>query len=145
MIDLERCSLITIGNRIDNSTAVAETDASKGSNLAKYVTKTVELNDSSDTLRILLDINRPNGSFVDVYYKIGNTAGTFDSESWVAATPSGNNGAVAFSDGDTYNETEYNVASANTFTIFAVKIVFRSTSTSTIPMCQDLRAIALRV
>ena len=145
VIDLERCSLITIGNRIDNSSAVAETNASKGSNLAKYVTKTVELNDSSDTLRILLDINRPNGSFVDVYYKIGNTAGTFDAESWVAATPTGNNGAVAFSDGDTYNETEYNVSSANSFTIFAVKIVMRSGSTSTVPMCQDLRVIALRV
>ena len=76
-------------------------------------------------------------SFVDY-------AGTFDTESWVAATPTGNNGAVAFSDGTTYNETEYNITAANTFTIFAVKIVMRSGSTSTVPMCQDLRAIALR-
>ena len=144
VLDLERSSIITIGNRIDNSSTVAETDASKGSNLAKYVTKTVELNDSSDGLKIYLDINRPNGSFVDVYYKFGNTAGTFDTESWVAATPTGNNGAVAFSDGTTYNETEYNITAANTFTIFAVKIVMRSGSTSTVPMCQDLRAIALR-
>jgi hypothetical protein len=144
VLDLERSSIITIGNRIDNSTAVAETDPSKGSNLAKYVTKTVELNDTSDGLKIYLDINRPNGSFVDVYYKLGNTAGTFNAESWVAATPTGNNGAVAFSDGATYNETEYNITPANTFTIFAVKIVMRSGSTSTVPMCQDLRAIALR-
>ena len=49
---MERCSLITIGNRIDNSSAVAETNARKGSNLAKYVTKTVELNDTSDGLKV---------------------------------------------------------------------------------------------
>jgi len=145
VIDLERSSLITIGNRIDNSATVAETHATNGSNLAKYVTKTVQLNDSSDSLRILLDINRPNGSFVDVYYKLGNTAGIFDTGAWVAATPTGNNGAVAFSDGTKYNETEYTVTAANTFTIFAIKIVMRSGSTSTVPMCQDLRAIALRV
>ena len=144
VIDMERCSLITIGNRIDNSTVVAETLASTGSNLAKYVTKTIELNDSSDGIKIYLDINRPNGSFVDVYHKTNNTAGTFDTGSWVAMTPDGNNGQVAYSDGTTYNETSFN-ATVAPFTVFAIKIVMRSNSTSTVPMCQDLRAIALRV
>ena len=141
---MERCSIITIGNRIDNSTAVAETDPSKGTNLAKYVTKTIELNDSSDTLKIYLDINRPNGSFVDVYYKIGNTAGTFDAVSWVAMTPEGNSGQVKYSDGTTYEETAYESTVAP-FSIFAIKIVMRSSGTSVVPMCQDLRAIALKV
>ena len=156
VLDMERASVITIGNRVDNNAGVfnaahtalvatAETTASTGTNLAKYVTKTVELNDSSDGLKIYLDINRPNGSFVDVYYKTGNTAGTFDTESWVAATPTGNNGAVVFSDGSDYNETTFDITTASSFTIFAVKIVMRSGSTSTVPMIQDLRAIALRV
>ena len=144
VIDMERASVITICNRIDNSSVVAETDPSKGSNLAKYVTKTIELNDSSDGLKLYLDINRPNGSFVDVYYKIGNTAGTFDTESWVAMTPNGNSGQVQYSDGTTYEETSFDVTTA-AFTIFAIKIVMRSTGTSVIPQCQDLRAIALRV
>ena len=144
VIDMERASVITIGNRIDNSSVVAETDPSKGSNLAKYVTKTIELNDSSDGLKLYLDINRPNGSFVDVYYKIGNTAGTFNTESWVAMTPNGNSGQVPYSDGTTYEETSFDVTTA-AFTIFAIKIVMRSTGTSVIPQCQDLRAIALRV
>jgi hypothetical protein len=54
---------------------------------------------------------------------------------------------VAYSDGATYNESIWDIGTSTAiaaFTIFAVKIVFRSTSTSTIPMCQDLRAIALR-
>ena len=145
VLDMQRASLITVSNRIDNSTAVAETDPSKGSNLAKYVTKTVELNETSDTLKIYLDVNRPSNTFVDLYYKVGNTAGTFDAGSWVAATPSTNNGQVAYSDGTTYDETQYEITPAANFTIFAIKIVMRSTGTSFIPKCQDLRVIALRV
>jgi len=212
VIDLERCSVITISNRVDNqiyrtltgsinptaSTSVTgvgtafttelqvgnrivvtgeertvatitsdtaltvtaaftdvandtspqgytEETPSIGTNLAKYVTKTIELNDTSDGIKVYLDINRPNGSFVDLYYKTGNTAATFDTESWVAATPTGNNGVVAFSDGTTYDETAYDITPAATFTIFAVKIVMRSTGTSFVPKCQDLRAIALKV
>ena len=146
VIDMERCSLITVGNRIDNVTS-GETNASTGANLAKYVTKTIELNDSSDALKVYLDVNRPNGSFVDLYYKTGNTAATFDTGSWVLGTPSSNNGVVAYSDGTEYHETTWDLGTTtalDAFTIFAVKIVFRSTSTSTIPMCQDLRVIALR-
>ena len=143
VIDMERCSVITIGNRIDNSTAIAETTASTGSNLAKYVTKTIELQDTSDGIKVYLDINRPNGTFVDLYYKTGNTAGTFDTGLWVAATPAT---SVAFSDGSTFDETIYTITPASTFTIFALKIVMRSSSgTSNIPSCQGLRAIALKV
>jgi len=145
VLDMERASMITVSNRIDNSSAVAETDASLGSNLAKYVTKTIELHESSDTLKIYLDINRPNGSFVDVYYKAGNTAGTFNALSWIAAAPTTNNGQVAYSDGTTYDETIYDIIPAGPFTVFAIKIVMRSSGTSVVPMCQDLRAIALRV
>jgi len=144
VLDMERASMITISNRIDNSSVVAETDKSAGSNLAKYVTKTIELIDTSDTIKIYLDINRPNGSFVDVYHKTGNTAGTFDAGAWVAATPTTNNGQVAYSDGTTYDETQYEI-SPGQFTIFAIKIVMRSSGTSVVPMCQDLRAIALKV
>jgi hypothetical protein len=146
VIDMERCSAITISNRLDNNAgAVAETTASTGSNLAKYVTKTIELQDTSDGIKIYLDINRPNGSFVDVYHKTGNTAATFDAESWVLQAPTGNSGQVAFSDGTTYDETAYDITPAATFTIFAIKIVMRSTGTSYVPKCQDLRAIALKV
>jgi len=146
VIDMERCSLITISNRIDNQTgAPLETVATGGNNLAKYLTKTVQLNDNSDALKIYLDVNRPNGSFVDLYYKSGNTAGTFNEGLWIAATPTSNNGAVEYSDGTTYAETIWDIAPTDTFTIFALKIVMRSTGTNIIPKMQALRAIALRV
>ena len=62
VIDLERSSIIAISNRIDNNAGgVAETTPGEGTNLAKYVTKTVELADTSDQIKVYVDLNRPNG------------------------------------------------------------------------------------
>ena len=209
VIDMERCSLITVGNRIDNqiyrdltgsidpaastsvtgvntlftselrpgnrilvsgeertvatitsNTALTVTAAfsnnandtsiqgyteehpSAGTNEAKYITKTVELLNTSDGIKFLADIHRPNNTFVDVYHKTGNTLSTFDSEPWVLTTNDLTN--VTFSDGYNYNETVYNIAPSSAFTLFAIKIVMRSTNTSDIPKIQQLRAIALQ-
>ena len=144
VIDMERSSVITISNRIDNNAGgVAETDASLGSNLAKYVTKTVELADTSDQIKVYVDLNRPNGTFIDLYYKSGNNLATFDAASWVLQT--NDLTEVAFSDGSSYEETVYTIDPTDTFTLFAIKIVMRSTGTSYIPKIQQLRAIACKV
>ena len=139
---MERCSLITISNRIDNVTT-GETASTGGANLAKYVTKTVELQNTSDGIKLIMDLHRPNNTFIDVYHKTGNNLGTFDAESWVLAT--NDLSVVAFSDGGEYNETVYTITPAATFTLFSIKIVMRSTNTSDIPKVQQLRAIALQV
>ena len=115
----------------------------EGTNEAKYITKTVELTDSSDQIKVYVDLNRPNGTFIDLYYKSGNNLATFDSQSWVLQTNVLTN--VAFSDGSAYEETEYTIDPTDTFTAFAIKIVMRSTSTSSIPKIQQLRAIACQV
>ncbi len=91
-----------------------------------------------------VEMNRATGTFVDLYYKSGNTAGTFDTNAWVLAPPT-NAAGVAFSDGTSFDETIYTIAPTVEFTIFALKIVMRSTGTSNIPKIQDLRAIALKV
>ena len=119
-----------------------EEHPSAGTNEAKYITKTVELLNTSDGIKFLADIHRPNNTFVDVYHKTGNTLSTFDSEPWVLTTNDLTN--VTFSDGYNYNETVYNIAPSSAFTLFAIKIVMRSTNTSDIPKIQQLRAIALQ-
>ena len=140
IIDMERCSVIAISNRIDNVTTGETAD---GANLAKYVTKIVELQNTSDGIKLIMDLHRPNNTFIDVYHKTGNTLSDFDAESWVLATNDLN--VVSFSDGGEYNETVYTITPAATFTLFAIKIVLRSNNTSDIPKVQQLRAIALQV
>ena len=91
---------------------------------------------------MIADLNRPNNTFIDVYHKTGTTLSTFDSEPWVLAT--NDLSVVSFSDGYNYNETIYTIATSSAFTLFAIKIVMRSTNTSDIPKIKQLRAIALQ-
>ena len=99
--------------------------------------------DSSDTIKVYVDINRPNGTFVDLYYKSGNTASTFDAQNWILAP--NDLATVTFSDGASYEETVYSITPTDTFTLFNIKIVMKSTGTSYIPKIQQLRAIACKV
>jgi len=151
VIDLQRCSAITVFNRINNPGTTTpydivanffdETDASRGSSLAKYLTKTVQLDESSDELKIFLDVNRPSFTNVKVYYKTSSEATGFDNLPWTEITSTV--GSVPYSDDpNDYREMEYSI-SANAFTLFNIKIVFTSQNTSKIPSCKSLRAIAL--
>jgi hypothetical protein len=159
VIDLDRTSAITISNRINNPSAgpaaggydeVAdfweETDASRGSVLSKYVTKTIQLDEPADTLNIYLDVNRPSFTTVKLYRKDSVEATTFDSDPWIEMPPGsvvGSPVSVPYSDSGEYVEMEYTM-SPNTFTLFALKIVFTSQSTAHIPSVRNLRAVALQ-
>ena len=152
VIDLDRASVFTVANRIDNPAAapagagfnevedyVAET--SEGSAQAKYVTKTVILSEASDGLRVFLDINRPSQTFVDVYYKATNTEEEIEDTDWTLANP---NEPVPFSDDAvSFNESEYVIDPTNLFSVFALKIVMRSRNSSRVPSVRDLRVISL--
>jgi len=153
VIDLDRCSVITISNRVDRPAATttaghnvvanyfAETDPAKGSALAKYITKTVQLDETSDQLKVYLDVNRPSFTNVEVYYKTSAEASTFDTLSWTLIAPGV--GSVPYSDAGEYSEMEYTI-DVSDFSLFALKIVFTSQTTAKVPSVQSLRAIALQ-
>ena len=140
VIDMTRCSVIAVSNVIDVNTDVAETDKINGSALAKYLTKTVQLDSPSNILKVFLDTNKPKSSDIEVYYKIGSDAGTFDDGAWTefpAVT-------MPFSDDiSVYKEVEFNLTATDEFTMFAIKIVFTSSNTNKIPSVRNLRVIAL--
>ena len=156
MIDLERVSLITVANRIDNpigsaSTGfnvvdnfVAETESSGGSVLAKYITRKISLANASVGLRIIFAGNRPDGSYIDVYYKTQEAGSEtpFEDLDWTLATI---DDAVASTDDATqFNDYEYTIDNISpTYTTFAVKVVMRSQSSTKVPRIRDFRAIAL--
>jgi hypothetical protein len=152
VIDLERCSVITVANRIDNSASTvtdgfnvvdgftAETDPSDGSALAKYITKNVKLAEAADGVRLYLDVSRPSQTFVDVYYRVSDSDDTIDSNNWVLATP---DESIPFNDAGNYNETVYEIDPPGIFTVFALKIVMRSREQARVPTIKNLRAIAV--
>lgn len=159
VIDLERVSLVTVANRIDNPSSsvvtdynlvdnfVAETEAVGGSALAKYITRKIELSTPAEALKIFFLANRPGGSDIKVYYKIleNSSDSNFDDLGWTLANPTA---AIPVTDNAIdYTDIEYDVDETDLggkiYTAFAVKIVFTSNNSSSVPTLRDFRAIAV--
>ena len=158
MIDLERTSIHTIANRIDNPQLLTGTDSGKnnvenflaetaptgGSALAKYITRKVTLAQSSVGLRIIFAANRPDGSEIEVYHKTQEAGADapFGGLNWVQATI---DTVVPSTDDPTqFNDYEYTVdLTSSPFQIVAIKVVFKSQSSTHVPRIKDFRVIAL--
>jgi hypothetical protein len=153
--------------RSGNSNAVfeiyGETNATGGNCVAKYITKKVVLtpgNESGD-LRVYYTAYRPIGTNILVYYKIlnRNDSQTFEESNWTLMT--------SIQSSDTYSKTredlyEYVVAPGtdnvaddfisytsengqtyNTYSQFAIKIVFTTDDKTKVPFLTDIRTLAL--
>ena len=158
VIDLDRVSVITIANRIDNPDSagasgfnnvdghgisfVAETVSSGGSTLSKYITRKIELNEPADTLRVIVLANNPPQAGIGLYYKAQTSLDqNFDALPWIG--PIAPVSPIKISDNpNNFSEVEYNVDPA-AFTAFAVKISLTSTNSSKVPSLRNFRAIAL--
>lgn len=162
VIDLQRASVTAIRNLVDQQVAsgsggnipldyVAETNPTGGSHLSKHITQPVALDESAVGLKIMIGANRPSVASFDVYYRTNasDTAaeGNLLDSTWVLATleteiPSDQNINV-------FREYRYLIGgdggTMDAFSQFQVKIVLKSTNTSTPPVIQDLRIIALSV
>ena len=156
VIDLDRLSLITVSNRVDRPAAIAsdginavdnfisETTGIGGSVLSKYITKKMEVNEDAESLDIFLNVNRPSGSYVTVYYKVSTSDDIdFDNLDWIEAVP---DIQIPFAENaSSFTEIPFSIDEddiGQTFTSFALKIVFTSSNSSKVVSCKDLRMIA---
>ena len=166
MIDLDRCSLITIANRIDNPAAssatgfnvvhsyVAETNPIGCSNLARYVSRVAPLNTAAESLKIYLSVNCPASAYVDVYYQllpVGASDTNIRDAAWNLVLPDSaiqitndptNYAEVSYTVNETELQTLYSTSGVVQYTAFSVKIVLRSSNSSTPPTVRNFRAIA---
>ena len=96
VLDIERTSLVTVQNRINDATSnasayttrgtyIAETAPTGTSNLAKYITKKIELENEADIIDVYTSVHRPTDSSVDLYYKVQGSGddGDFSEIPWV--------------------------------------------------------------
>jgi len=153
------------------SSGTADTSAYGGASIAQFVSSKIELKESSKNLDIYVDIARPEGSDVELYYKTSsvqdqNFAQVWDDLDWVQIVnqqTAGTNkhmkiepSTIPFSadtfnitdNSDTHSEMHYSIepessgTSPFSFNAVAIKIVFKSNNSSSIPSCKNLRVIA---
>ena len=150
VIDQNRLSATTIQNRIGdagNNTSsynnyLAETNGVGGSELAKYITRKIDLEEEADVIDVYLGANVPTGATVDLYWKTTGAGedGDFDALGWNLATPA--EPIVINNDRTVYDEVKYSIDPSGSFGSMAFKIVMRSSNSAAVPTIKDFRAIA---
>ena len=145
-----------------NIIAVGETSSSGGPALARYITRSVTLNDGFDSgdLRVYMTAYRPKEANIYVYAKLLSVSDPdkFEDKGWVLLTQLGNANFVSTNPND-YRELTFapgtagvannavsytsNGVSYDTFRTFAVKIVMAGTNSADVPKIRDLRVVAL--
>ena len=159
VIDMQRASVILVGNRIDNQSQsvaagfnlsypyVAETDKTAGTHLSKHITKPISLLSDAVGLKVLLSANRPSVADFDLYYKAITEDQLLDNIAWTLAPKQST--IASDENRDIFREYTYLIGGDNgtllPFTTFQLKIVMRSSNSSKVPIIRDLRAIALGV
>ena len=147
-------SVIAVSNRLNSATSAVYTDATAGrtfvadtvatssSNENKYITKRIDLNDESAVLDVWLNVNRPSGASIDLYYKaVDDDSVNFEEQAWVLATPTTPTYIVQ-NDRLQFSEAYYHIDPTGQFKSFAFKIVLTSTNSSNAPLVKDFRAVA---
>jgi hypothetical protein len=144
-----------------NATAViaGETGSSGGNMKARYITKQISLADGFDAgdLRVYIDVNRPRGTNVHVYYKVKSASDpeNFELKKWklmnkVLDTYSADQSEVI--ELEFRPNLEKNVLSyvengvvyplGGTFKYYAIKIVMSAADPTVVPTVLNFRAIA---
>ena len=142
VIDMNRTSLFTIQNRIIDNAVGNELSSTGGNQLARYITKKVELAEEADKIDVFLNVNRPRSANVDLYWRVleGGSSADISEVSWTVATP---NEAIAVNDNPSiFKEIQYEIDPIGSFGTMQFKIVLRSSNSSTVPLVKDFRAIA---
>ena len=156
IIDTQRLSTALISNKVNspldvssgsaghvNTGFVSETDASGGSVATKYITREVQLDQTSSSMRILAAVNRQNDCDVDFYYRLKTTSEDIFSELPWSEIARADVYAPAALNSDNYVEYDFDLRGLPEFTSLAIKIVLKTKNSSVVPKVRDLRIIAL--
>ena len=153
VIDLNRCSVVNVQNRISNTNSNEGSVATGGDAVARYITKRVDLTDEADVIKAFLSVNLPTAGSVRLYYRVLQGDGTvrvggvdYNELNDVPFTEASPVDAITFNDNPgIFAEAEYDIdpLGANvSFGTMQFKIVLNSTNSSRVPLLKDFRAIA---
>jgi len=152
ILDLNRTSLVTVQNIIDDVTAGNELSATGGNQLARYITKKVELAEEADKMDVFISVNRPRAANVDLYWRVveGGSNTEISTVNWIQAPSSGagytatqSPTVVPINDNPAvFEEIQYSIDPDGSFGTMQFKIVLRSINSATVPQVKDFRAIA---
>jgi hypothetical protein len=158
VVDAASLSVVTALNSINNDASGEASVKAGGTALARYITKPINLSSGfeASNLCVTVDINKPAGTDVKVYYKTLSTEKNtpISDENWVLmnleSTVASSLSNYDFKEHryfpvgavDSYGVPQDNPITSR-FNTFQIKIVMLSVSEANTPRLRDLRIIAL--
>ncbi|MAI05468.1 MAG: hypothetical protein CMA07_07130 [Euryarchaeota archaeon] len=162
VLDLEATDMKLTGNIIDNTDPnvcntyldgevtnkhmyIAEEHSHEGTAPAKHVTIPISLAETAVGLRVLMSVNRPPQTGIQLYWKTCSKDDNINDVAWESAdtvneTPADNNK-------NAFREYSYLIGGQggyiDPFQKFQLKVVFNSLNNAKVPVIKDLRCIAL--
>jgi hypothetical protein len=110
---------------------------------SKYVTKKINLANTSHLIRVQFGASIPADSSVDVYYKtaaLGSNT-SFDTINWTQISPDSQVVYVQVGS-DQFIDTTFTATDISAFDSLQIKLVMKSTNSAAVPRVKDLRVIA---
>src|SRR5210317_1235844 len=155
VLDTQRMSAFVISNRLNNPTSgntpdyVADTANVGTSTAAVYLTKSINLENSSTSLDVRLSQNVRSSSNVKVYFRVSgpDEVRNIEDLNWTPFNSDGSEDTTVTpaEDDTTFKEYKYSASDIHDFTSFQIKIVLTGSVSSYPPIVKDMRAIALAV
>ena len=143
VVDLDRISLVTFDNIVNNSTEFEGT-RDDGQCAARYITKSIKLESPADQINVYADAMRPDASTsIEVYAKFNtlNSTTPFDSLGWTKINPK-DGSKVPVSTNFEFGEVQFEGNTTEEYDQVAVKVLFKSSNKSFVPEIKNLRVIA---
>ena len=155
IIDTESMSVFVTKNRINSPVSgttpdfVAETNSKQTSAAAKYLTKSINLDNPSTALDIRISGNVQNDSEIKVFFRATGPSETRRLQD-ISFTPFNTTGVedttvTKAEDDATFKEYKFSASDIEEFTSFQLKVVLTGTNSAIAPRIKDLRGIALAV
>ena len=141
VIDMNRLSVNTIQNRISNNGG-SETTATGGTEVARYITKKIELAEQADIATVYINVLKPGGADVDFYWRATTGDEDITAIDWTAQLPV--TGTSIPFNASNFQEVQYDVdpfGAGSSFSSIQFKIVLQGGVSSTPPLVKDFRAI----
>ena len=157
VLDMNKTGAVLIRNYIDQySTDLSNSELTpNGLAFAKYMTKVITLNESfdADGITVYVDVNKPFGSNIEVFYRVLNKYDpsiAFSDSDWYRlpkkSTDAPTQLSVDYAE-ETYEQLNLTYVGKNgelynSFNQLAIKVVFYSDDSTKIPQIKNLRVIA---
>ncbi len=141
VIDMNRLSVNTIQNIISDNGG-SETTATGGTEVARYITKKIELAEQADIATVYINALKPGGADVDFYWRATSGDEDITASTWTAQLPV--TGTVIPFNDSAFQEVQYDIdpfGAGSSFSSIQFKIVLQGSVSSTPPLVKDFRAI----